>query len=121
VTSLGMLGALAVGVAFGYASQRGAFCMSSGLRGVLDGEWTKVKALGLAVAIQLVLLPAAFAAGLARLVPDPLGRWPRRRVVVAKDGPVGRRRGRDRLARFRVGRPRLWPRGASALRARPPS
>jgi hypothetical protein len=61
-----MLGALAVGVAFGYGAQRGAFCMSSGLRGVLDGEWTKVKALVLAVAIQLVLLPAAFTAGLAR-------------------------------------------------------
>jgi hypothetical protein len=53
-------------MAFGYGSQRGAFCMSSGLRGVLDGEWTKVKALGLAVAIQLVLLPAVFATGMAR-------------------------------------------------------
>ncbi len=67
-----MLGALAVGMAFGYGSQRGAFCMSSGLRGVLDGEWTKVKALGLAVAIQLVLLPVVFAAGLARPAELPL-------------------------------------------------
>ena len=67
-----MLGALAVGVAFGYGSQRGAFCMSSGLRGVLEGEWTKVKALGLAVAIQLVLLPVVFAAGLARPAELPL-------------------------------------------------
>ena len=70
MSSLGVLGALAVGMAFGYGSQRGAFCMSSGLRGVLDGEWTKVKALGLAVAIQLILLPVVFAAGLAR--PDEL-------------------------------------------------
>jgi hypothetical protein len=46
--------------------------MSSGLRGVLDGEWTKVKASGLAVAIQLVLLPAVFAAGLARPADLPL-------------------------------------------------
>jgi hypothetical protein len=40
-----MLGALAAGIAFGYASQRGAFCMSSGMRAVLEGEWTKMKAL----------------------------------------------------------------------------
>ena len=72
MSSLGVAGALAVGMAFGYGSQRGAFCMSSGLRGVLDGEWTKVKALGLAVAIQLVLLPAVFAAGLARPAELPL-------------------------------------------------
>jgi hypothetical protein len=72
VNWLVILGALAVGMGFGYASQRGAFCMSSGLRGVLDGEWTKVKALGLAVAIQLILLPVVFAAGLARPAELPL-------------------------------------------------
>lgn len=33
-----MLGALAVGAAFGYGAQRGAFCMSSGFRGVIEGE-----------------------------------------------------------------------------------
>ena len=47
MTVAGFLGALVVGAAFGYGSQRGAFCLNSGLRGVLDGEWTKVKALGL--------------------------------------------------------------------------
>ena len=36
------LGALAVGIAFGYGAQRGAFCMNSGLRAVLDGETTKL-------------------------------------------------------------------------------
>ena len=72
MSSLGVAGALAVGMAFGYGSQRGAFCMSSGLRGVLEGEWTKVKALGLAIAIQLVLLPVVFAAGLARPAELPL-------------------------------------------------
>jgi uncharacterized protein len=62
----GALGALGVGTAFGYGAQRGAFCMNSGFQGVLKGEWTKLKALALAVAAQLVLLPAVFAAGLAR-------------------------------------------------------
>jgi uncharacterized membrane protein YedE/YeeE len=72
VNALGMLGALAVGAAFGYGAQRGAFCMNSGFRGVIEGEWTKVKALGLAVAVQLLLLPAIFAMGLARTAELPL-------------------------------------------------
>ncbi len=69
---LGLVGAVLVGVAFGYGAQRGAFCMSSGLRGVIEGEWTKVKALGLAVAIQLLLLPIVFGSGLAHSVELPL-------------------------------------------------
>jgi hypothetical protein len=72
MTVAGLLGALVVGAAFGYGSQRGAFCLNSGLRGVLEGEWTKVKALGLAVAVQLVLLPLIFASGLARTAELPL-------------------------------------------------
>ena len=67
-----MLGALAVGAGFGYGAQRGAFCMNSGFRGALEGEWTKVKALGLAVAVQLLLLPVIFATGLARTAELPL-------------------------------------------------
>jgi hypothetical protein len=63
---VGMAGAALVGIAFGYGAQRGSFCMNSGFRGVLDGEWTKVKALALAVAVQLVALPFVFAAGMAR-------------------------------------------------------
>jgi len=65
VSSFGWLGGLLVGAAFGYVAQRGAFCMNSGLRGALEGDWTKVKALALAVAVQLLLLPAIFATGLA--------------------------------------------------------
>ena len=72
MNALGLLGALGVGGVFGYGAQRGAFCMSSGFRAVLEGEWTKVKALGLAVAVQLLLLPAIFAAGLARPAELPL-------------------------------------------------
>jgi hypothetical protein len=72
VITLGLLGALVVGAAFGYSAQRGAFCMNSGFRGALEGEWTKVKALGLAVAIQLLLLPVVFATGLARPAELPL-------------------------------------------------
>ena len=72
MNTLGLLGAIVVGAAFGYAGQRGAFCMNSGFRGAIDGEWTKVKALGLAVAIQLLLLPVVFGTGLARSAELPL-------------------------------------------------
>ncbi len=69
---IALLGAVMVGVAFGYGAQRGAFCLNSGFRAALDGDWTKVKALGLAVAVQLLLLPAIFATGLARPAELPL-------------------------------------------------
>jgi hypothetical protein len=72
VNGLAVLGALAVGLAFGYGAQRGAFCMNSGFRAALDGEWTKLEALALAVAVQLILLPAIFATGLARAPKLPL-------------------------------------------------
>ena len=72
MNAFGLLGALAVGAAFGYGAQRGAFCMNSGFRGATEGDWTKIKALGLAVAVQLLLLPAIFATGLARPVELPL-------------------------------------------------
>ena len=61
-----------VGIAFGYGAHRGAFCLNSGFRAALEGEWTKVKALGLAVALQLLLLPAIFATGLAHPAELPL-------------------------------------------------
>jgi uncharacterized membrane protein YedE/YeeE len=67
-----LIGAVLVGVAFGYGSRRGAFCMNSGFRGALEGDWTKVKALGLAVAVQLLALPAIFALGFARPASLPL-------------------------------------------------
>jgi hypothetical protein len=67
-----MFGALAVGAGFGYGAQRGALCMNSGFRGALEGEWTKLKALGLAVAVQLLLLPVIFTTGLARPARLPL-------------------------------------------------
>jgi hypothetical protein len=60
VSAPGLLGALVAGAVFGYGAQRGAFCMNSGFRGALEGERTKVKALGLAVAVHLALLPAIF-------------------------------------------------------------
>ena len=69
---LGELGAVLVGVAFGYAAQRGAFCLNSGFRKVLEGEWAQVKALTLAVAIQLLLLPAVFGLGWAQPAALPL-------------------------------------------------
>jgi len=72
VNAFGFLGALLVGTTFGYGCQRGALCMNSGFRGVIEGEWTKVKGLGLAVAVQLLLLPPMFAAGFARPARLPL-------------------------------------------------
>jgi hypothetical protein len=72
VSPLAAAGAVVVGAAFGYGAQRGAFCMNSGLREALEGEWTKLKALGLALALQFVVLPAIFAAGLARPAELPL-------------------------------------------------
>ena len=72
MNTLPLLGALAIGAAFGYGAQRGAFCMNSGFRNALEGDWTKVKALALAVTVQLIVLPAVFATGLARMAQLPL-------------------------------------------------
>jgi uncharacterized membrane protein YedE/YeeE len=72
VNAVGLVGALVVGAIFGYGAQRGAFCMNSGFRGAVEGDWTKVKALALAVAVQLLLLPAIFATGLAHPAELPL-------------------------------------------------
>lgn len=63
---IALAGAVGVGVAFGYAAQRGALCMNSGFRMAFQGDWTKVKAFTLAVAVQLIALPAVFGAGLAQ-------------------------------------------------------
>jgi hypothetical protein len=49
MNTVGLLGALVMGAAFGYGSKRGAFCPNPGLRGVVEGDCTKVKAFGLAV------------------------------------------------------------------------
>jgi hypothetical protein len=72
VKALAELGAVVVGAAFGYVAQRGAFCLNSGFRHALDGDWTKVKTLVLAVAIQLLLLPAIFNLGWAQSLVLPL-------------------------------------------------
>lgn len=64
--------ALALGVALGFVAQRGAFCMNSGLRSAAGGDWTKVKALLLAVSVQLVALPLVFHLGWARPAVLPL-------------------------------------------------
>ena len=72
-----VLGALLVGAAYGYIAQRGAFCLNSGFRFVISrGDTTKLKAYGLAVAIQMLVLPLVFASGLSAPnapAPVPLG------------------------------------------------
>ena len=61
---LAALSGIAVGGAYGYVSQRGAFCMSSGFRFVVTRrDTTKVKAYALAIALQMIVLPAVFAVG----------------------------------------------------------
>jgi hypothetical protein len=72
VRGLALLGALALGVAFGYGAQRGAFCLNSGFRNAVRGDGTKVKALLLAIAIQLVALPLVVGAGWAHPMSLPV-------------------------------------------------
>lgn len=62
-----LLTGLLVGGAYGYVAQRGAFCMNSGFRvAVTERDTTKVKAYGLAIAVQMVLVPLVFLAGLSK-------------------------------------------------------
>ncbi len=65
MSEIGLFGALLLGAAFGYGARRGGFCMNSGFREALAGDWTKVKALVLAIAVQLLTLPVIFGMGLA--------------------------------------------------------
>ncbi len=63
---LATLTGLLVGVCYGYISQRGAFCMNSGFRAaVTDGNTTKVKSYGLAIGLQMLIVPLVFALGLS--------------------------------------------------------
>ncbi len=59
-----ILGGLLAGGAFGYVSQRGAFCLNSGFRFLATKrDPTKVKALGVALAVQMIGVPLLFAIG----------------------------------------------------------
>ena len=65
--SMAVLGGLLIGTAYGYVAQRGAFCLNSGFRlTVTKRDFTKVKALLLAIAVQMVAMPAVFALGWAQ-------------------------------------------------------
>src|SRR3989338_9381327 len=58
---------LVVGGLYGYIAQRGAFCLNSGFRFVvIKRDYTKVKALLLAIAVQMLIMPAVFALGWAQ-------------------------------------------------------
>ncbi len=58
---------LVIGGLYGYIAQRGAFCLNSGFRFVVTKrDYTKVKALGLAIAVQMIAMPAVFALGWAQ-------------------------------------------------------
>jgi uncharacterized membrane protein YedE/YeeE len=63
---LAALTGLIIGGGYGYVSQRGAFCMNSGFRvAVTERNTTKVKAYVLAIALQTLVVPLVFAAGLS--------------------------------------------------------
>src|SRR4030067_1552867 len=62
-----VISGLVIGAACGYIAQRGAFRLSSGFRFVVTKrDFTKVKALLLAIAVQMVAMPAVFALGWAQ-------------------------------------------------------
>ena len=62
MNALALSSGLLVGLAYGYVAHRGAFCLNSGFRDlVARGTTVKVKALGLAVALNLVFLPVVLA------------------------------------------------------------
>lgn len=62
-----VLTGLLVGAAYGYVAQRGAFCLNSGFRFVTTKrDFTKVKALGIALAVQMIVMPVVFALGWAQ-------------------------------------------------------
>lgn len=64
--SMAVLSGLLIGAAYGYIAQRGAFCLNSGFRFVVTRrDFTKVKALGVALAVQMIAVPVLFAAGWA--------------------------------------------------------
>ena len=63
---LAALSGILVGAAYGYVSQRGAFCMNSGFRVVVtERNTTKLKAYVLAIALQMVVVPLVFLLGLS--------------------------------------------------------
>ncbi len=65
--NLQILTGLLVGAAYGYVAQRGSFCLNSGFRLVTTKrDLTKVKALGLALAVQMITVPVVFALGWAQ-------------------------------------------------------
>lgn len=63
----GLALAIALGAGYGFVAQRGAFCLSSGFRTVATKrDFTKVKAYGLAVALQMLALPVVLWLGASR-------------------------------------------------------
>jgi uncharacterized protein len=53
--TLVLWGALLIGVMFGVVGQRSGFCLMSGLRGLLvSGDWRKIRAFALAMAVALI-------------------------------------------------------------------
>jgi len=70
MTPLILLG-IPIGLAFGFALQRGRFCMNSAFRDVIVlKEYTLLKAVGLAILIQMVAFAALDMAGVITISPN---------------------------------------------------
>ncbi len=71
--SLAILGGLLIGVIFGFALQRGRFCMNSAIRDtILLKDTTLLKAVGIAVLVQMFGFAIMAAANLVVINPKPL-------------------------------------------------
>src|SRR3972149_6135815 len=107
---IAVLGGLIIGTAYGYIAQRGAFCLNSGFRlTVTKRDFTKVKALFLAIAVQMLAMPAVFALGWAQpsfpaFFPVAHRNHQGRRLDLAAHGIVAGPGRRSRMAAVSAGR-----------------
>ncbi len=71
--TIAVISGLFIGILFGFALQRGRFCMNSAIRDLaLLKDNTLMKAVGVAVLVQMVGFPLLSWAGLITLNPKPL-------------------------------------------------
>ena len=71
--SLIVLSGFGVGLIFGYALQRGRFCMNSATRdSVLLRDYTLLKAVGVAILVEMIGFALLDVTGVAAIAPKPL-------------------------------------------------
>ena len=71
--TIALLSGLLIGILFGFALQRGRFCMNSAIRdSILLKDNTLLKSVGIAVLVQMIGFPLLSWAGLITINPKPL-------------------------------------------------